>query len=73
MMCAGAVGDGGGGGAVVFALVAFGLAGLGLGVVSGGDEGGLVHGVLSRLLPARLWVVALRVVPELRWVGVRPV
>ena len=27
---------------------------------------------LSRLLPARLWVVALRVVPELRWVGARP-
>ena len=36
-----------GGGAVVFALVAFGLAGLGVGVVSGGDEGGLVHGVFE--------------------------
>ncbi len=27
---------------------------------------------LSRLLPARLWVVVLRVVPELWWVGARP-
>ena len=36
-----------GGGAVVFALVAFGLAGLGVGVVSDGDEGGLVHGIFE--------------------------
>ena len=36
-----------GGGAVAFALVAFGLAGFGVGVVSDGDEGGLVHGVFE--------------------------
>ena len=47
MMCAAAAGDGGEGGAVAFALVAFGLAGFGVGVVSDGDEGGLVHGVFE--------------------------
>ena len=37
-----------GGGAVAFALVAFGLVvAFGVGVVSDGDEGGLVHGVFE--------------------------
>ena len=48
MMCAVAAGDGGEGGAVAFALVAFGLVvAFGVGVVSDGDEGGLVHGVFE--------------------------
>ena len=68
---AAAAGDGGEGGAVGFALLAFGLVAFGVWVVLDGDEGGLALGV-GGWLPPRLWVVVPGVRPERRSVGASP-
>ena len=72
MMCAAAAGDGGEGGAVALPwsrLVWQGSAWRSFRVMM---KAAWCMTALSRLLPARLWLAVLRVVPERRWVGARP-